>query len=55
MDISSPEPSADNAAIEVKDLHTYYHMKFGIVKAVNGVSFTVPAQHSAPHPVAGQN
>ncbi|MCL5025380.1 MAG: ABC transporter ATP-binding protein [Chloroflexi bacterium] len=33
-------------ALEVADLHTYYHMKFGLVKAVNGVSFTLPTEQT---------
>ena len=30
------------ALLEVKDLHTYFRTKKGIVKAVNGVSATFP-------------
>ena len=31
------------ALLEVKDLHTYFRTKKGIVKAVNGVSYSVEA------------
>ena len=29
--------------LEMKDLHTFFHTKRGIVKAVNGVSYSVEA------------
>ena len=29
--------------LEMKDLHTFFHTKRGIVKAVNGVSYSVDA------------
>ena len=30
-----------NVILEIKDLHTYFMSKEGVVKAVNGVSFTL--------------
>jgi peptide/nickel transport system ATP-binding protein len=34
------------AAIEVDDLHTYFHTEDGIVKAVDGISFRIPIGHT---------
>ena len=34
------------AAIEVDDLRTYFHTEAGIVRAVDGISFTIPVGHT---------
>lgn len=46
MPIDSPASAIVAPALEVSDLHTYYHVKSGLVKAVNGVSFTLPADQT---------
>ena len=32
----------EDIVLEVKDLHTYFHTTLGTVRALNGVSYTVP-------------
>jgi len=34
---------ADNAILEIRDLHTYFYTDLGISRALNGVSLSVPA------------
>ena len=38
------EMKDDNNVVEFDDLHTYFYTDNGVVKAVNGVSFTVPKE-----------
>ncbi|HWG01026.1 MAG TPA: ABC transporter ATP-binding protein [Trebonia sp.] len=43
MSAATGPPAAAEPLLEVRDLHTYFRTGRGLVRAVNGVSFTVPA------------